>query len=72
MNDVDELCDRVAFMAGGKIAEISSPKDLKLKYGSREVDIEYRDDDRVKRATFGLDKLGANEGILKYYKKIRK
>ncbi|NLV89639.1 MAG: ABC transporter ATP-binding protein [Tissierellia bacterium] len=68
MNDVDELCDRVAFMAGGKIAEISSPKDLKLKYGSREVDIEYRDDDRVKRATFGLDKLGANEEFLNIIK----
>ncbi|WP_261177279.1 ABC transporter ATP-binding protein [Anaerobacillus sp. CMMVII] len=26
MNDVDELCDRVAFMANGKIAEIDTPK----------------------------------------------
>ena len=34
MKDVDELCDRVAFMADGKIVEISTPKDLKLKYGS--------------------------------------
>ncbi|NLY86279.1 MAG: ABC transporter ATP-binding protein [Tissierellia bacterium] len=68
MNDVDELCDRVAFMASGRIAEISTPKDLKLKYGSREVDIEYREGERVKRATFGLDKLGENEEFLKIIK----
>ena len=55
MNDVDEFCDRVAFMADGRIVEISTPKELKLKYGSREVDIEYRDGEGVKRATFGLD-----------------
>src|SRR5690606_1957818 len=68
MNDVDELCDRVAFMAGGRIAEISTPKDLKLKYGSREVDIEYREADRVVRASFGLDNLGDNEEFLKIIK----
>ena len=43
MNDVDELCDRVAFMAQGKIVEISTPKDLKLKYGERKVDVEYKE-----------------------------
>lgn len=68
MNDVDELCDRVAFMAGGRIAEISTPKDLKLKYGSREVDVEYREGEEVKRATFGLDNLGANEEFLNIIK----
>ncbi len=60
MNDVDELCDRVAFMANGKIAEISTPKDLKLKYGSREVDIEYRDGENTLKSTFSLDNLGHN------------
>lgn len=68
MNDVDELCDRVAFMADGKIVEISTPKDLKLKYGSRELDIEYREGEKVKRASFGLDSLGDNEEFLKIIK----
>src|SRR5690606_684728 len=68
MNDVDELCDRVAFMADGRIVEISTPKELKLKYGSREVDIEYRDDEGVKRATFGLDNLGENGEFLNIIK----
>lgn len=60
MNDVDELCDRVAFMANGKIVEISTPKDLKLKYGSREVEIEYRDENSITKSTYSLDNLGNN------------
>lgn len=64
MNDVDELCDRVAFMADGKIVEIDTPKNLKLKHGVREVDIEYSDGDGMtKKESFGLDNLGANENF---------
>lgn len=68
MNDIDELCDRVAFIANGTIAEISTPKDLKLKYGSREVDVEYRNGNGLTRSTYSLDNLGNNSdflGILK-------
>lgn len=68
MNDVDELCDRVAFMANGIIAEISTPKDLKLKYGSREVDIEYKDGDSVAKSTFKLDNLGSNHDFINIIK----
>lgn len=68
MNDVDELCDRVAFMANGTIAEISTPKDLKLKYGSREVDIEYRDGDELVKSTYGLDNLGDNPDFINIIK----
>lgn len=68
MNDVDELCDRVAFMANGTIAEISTPKDLKLKYGSREVDIEYRDGDYLMKSTYSLDNLGDNQDFINIIK----
>lgn len=68
MNDVDELCDRVAFMAEGKIAEISTPKDLKLKYGFREVDVEYREEDRTVKSTFSLDNLGDNKEFINIIK----
>lgn len=68
MNDVDELCDRVAFMANGRIAEISTPKDLKIKYGSREVDVEYREGDKTLKSTFGLDNLGDNEDFVSMIK----
>jgi fluoroquinolone transport system ATP-binding protein len=68
MNDVDELCDRVAFMADGKIAEIDTPKDLKIKHGQRKVDLEYKDDKEVMKQSFDLDNLGNNEDFLQLIK----
>lgn len=61
MSDVDELCDRVAFMASGQIVEIDSPKNLKLKYGERKVAVEFVEEDRVVIETFELDQLGHNQ-----------
>ncbi|MFO7612303.1 MAG: ABC transporter ATP-binding protein [Clostridia bacterium] len=37
----DELCNRVAFIVDGEVKLIDSPRNLKLQYGSRFVDIEY-------------------------------
>lgn len=37
----DELCDRVAFIIDGEIKLVDSPKNLKLKYGKKLVEIEY-------------------------------
>lgn len=68
MNDVDELCDRVAFMSEGKIVEINTPKNLKLKYGERKVDIEYVNNDIIKNESFNLDSLGTNEAFLNIVK----
>lgn len=64
MNDVDELCDRVAFMANGKIVEINTPKNLKLKHGERRVDVEYREEDTVKKESFDLDSLKTNQDFM--------
>lgn len=61
MNDVEELCDQVAFMAAGKIVEINTPKNLKLEYGNRQLKVEYSDNDEVKEADFKLDGLGENK-----------
>lgn len=43
----DELCDRVAFIIDGEIKLIDSPKNLKLQYGQKLVEIEYIKDDEV-------------------------
>lgn len=37
----DELCDRVAFIVDGKIRLIDSPKELKIKYGEKLVEVEF-------------------------------
>jgi fluoroquinolone transport system ATP-binding protein len=47
----DELCDRVAFIVDGEIKLIDSPKNLKLQYGAKFVDIEYiKDNDSVRES----------------------
>ncbi|HHX01147.1 MAG TPA: ABC transporter ATP-binding protein [Firmicutes bacterium] len=61
MNDVEQLCDRVAFCVDGNLIEVSTPRDLKLKYGKREVKVEYRDNGAIASAVFPLDGIGFNE-----------
>ena len=63
MNDADELCDRVAFMADGKIAKINTPKQLKLEYGERLVEIEYGEDE-IRKKQFSIDDLSSNKQFL--------
>ncbi|CCQ93808.1 putative enzyme [[Clostridium] ultunense Esp] len=68
MNDVDELCNRVAFMANGKIVEIDTPKNLKLKYGERKVEVEYREGEGIKKESFDLDALKDDEKFIEIIK----
>lgn len=48
----DELCDRVAFIVDGEIMLIDSPRELKLRYGKQLVEVEYLEEDRLKKKTF--------------------
>lgn len=68
MHDAEELCDRVAFIANGEIREIDSPKNLKLRYGRRVVDVEYLVDGQLNKETFNLDDLGTNERFFEVVK----
>lgn len=43
----EELCDRVAFIIDGEIKLIDSPKNLKLEYGEKTIEVEYLDDDKI-------------------------
>ena len=60
MQDVEELCDQVAFIAKGKLIETSSPKALKLKYGKRQLIVEYEEKSEFKTALFSLENLDHN------------
>jgi fluoroquinolone transport system ATP-binding protein len=42
MATADHLCDRVAFMVGGRIAAIDTPRNFKLAHGRRTIVVEYR------------------------------
>lgn len=67
MHDADELCDKVAFIAEGQIREIDSPRNLKLRFGRRQVSVEYRDAE-IRKETFDMDGLGTNERFLNILK----
>ena len=41
MHVADQLCDRVAFINNGELLLVDSPKNLKLKYGQKLVEVEY-------------------------------
>ncbi len=55
MSDVDQLCDRVAFIINGKLRECDSPRNLKLKYGKRVVTVEYKEKGELLTKEFPMD-----------------
>jgi len=57
MGDIDELCDRVAFISEGKLREEGSPRDLKIKYGKRTVNVEYRENGDLHSQLFPMDEI---------------
>jgi fluoroquinolone transport system ATP-binding protein len=60
MNVADELCDRVAFIVDGSIASIDSPRALKIRYGSRNLRVEYRRNGASATQEFPMQGLGDN------------
>ncbi len=67
----DTLCNCVAFMVDGEIVELNSPKELKLKYGEKFVNIEYFKDNDIINEKFDIATYGTNEhflNIIKNYK----
>ncbi len=64
MSDIDELCDRVAFIVNGEIKEVDSPRNLKIKYGKRELKLEYKEDNITKKAVFSMEDIGKNQEFL--------
>ncbi len=58
------LCDRVAFLAGGRIAAYDTPRDLCLAHGRRDVAVEVRGQAGLVRHTFPLDGLADDRAFL--------
>jgi len=50
MEEADELCDRVAFLAAGRIVALDTPRELKLQYGERTalVLLDTREEERLR------------------------
>jgi fluoroquinolone transport system ATP-binding protein len=57
MSDIDELCDRVAFIADGKLREVDTPRNLKIKYGKRSVKVEYNEEGNLIVREFSMEEI---------------
>jgi fluoroquinolone transport system ATP-binding protein len=65
MTVADELSDRVAFIVNGRIEILDAPRSLKLKYGKREVVVEYINSmDGLEQQTFAMDGIGNNSEFI--------
>jgi fluoroquinolone transport system ATP-binding protein len=63
MNDVDELCDRVSFMVGGRLAAMDTPEALKERHGRRTVRVTHGNG-ALETEEFPLDHLGGDARFL--------
>lgn len=68
MADIDQLCDRVAFIVDGEIKEIDSPRNLKIKYGKRTMKLEYKENGKTVTEEFPMDGIGQNTHFLELLK----
>ena len=64
MSDIDQLCDRVAFIVNGEIKEIDSPRNLKIRYGKRTVKVEYKEDNQIKSKEYPLTEISENRDFI--------
>jgi fluoroquinolone transport system ATP-binding protein len=60
MATADALCDRVAFMVGGRLAAIDTPRALKLRHGHPRVLVEHRQGGQLRRSEFALPTLAGD------------
>ncbi len=68
MADIDQLCDRVAFIVNGEIKEIDSPRNLKIRYGQSVVKLEYSENNKIIEKEFPLENLGENKEFINLIK----
>ncbi|MDA3931143.1 MAG: ABC transporter ATP-binding protein [Tenericutes bacterium] len=64
MADIDQLCDRVAFIVNGEINVVDTPRNLKIKYGERRIKIEYKENNKIVEKLFSMEDLGKNKEFL--------
>ncbi|MGF1505525.1 MAG: ABC transporter ATP-binding protein [Anaerolineae bacterium] len=64
MQVADRLADRVAFIVDGEIPTIDAPRDLKLRHGKRQVQVEFHQNGSLAAQTFPLDGLGENNTFI--------
>ena len=70
MSLADGICDRVAFLVDGRIRLIDSSRELKLRYGSRRVRVEYGTNAAAESRELPLEGLADNEEFLRLIRRV--
>lgn len=65
MVTAQDLCDRVAFILDGEIAEIGPPAQLRQRFGERVIKVSYGDPKTPQYEDFALEGLGENPDFLR-------
>ncbi len=60
MAEAEEVCDRVAFLAGGILPAMGRPADLKRAYGQKSVEVSVEAERGIETVDYPLAGLGAN------------
>lgn len=64
MTVAEQLCDRVALIADGKIREVDSPKNLTMRYGKSVLNVEYYNQQKKQSITYPMDSLHENKEFI--------
>ena len=65
MQDATELCDRVAFIVGGKIFALDSPHNLIMSRGAAKITYSWLENDKEKTGSCPLDGVSEDENLKK-------
>ncbi|MEO1610488.1 MAG: ABC transporter ATP-binding protein [Pseudomonadota bacterium] len=68
MAEAEEVCDRVAFLAGGTIPVMGVPSELKRAHGQNLVEVSIQAERGIEKLSFPLQGLGANPAFLETLK----
>jgi len=64
MVEADQICDRVGFLSNGTIPVIGPPNELKLQYGTREIELITNNANGPSSSRFPMENLGENQKFL--------
>ncbi len=64
MAEAEEVCDRVAFLAGGTIPAIGKPAELKRAYGEKSIEVSIEAERGIETLDFPLAGLGSNGAFM--------
>jgi fluoroquinolone transport system ATP-binding protein len=64
MADIEQLCDRVAFIVDGEIKLMDSPRNLMIQYGKKSIFLEYKENGKTVKKEFSLENVGKNEEFI--------